>query len=379
MAIVAPDDGDETVFGDDLLLVGLAQAFNPDDTEFLTIAWSSDRDGVLFDGPIDDAAGNSQLTVDWLAEGSHRITFAATDIGGAIGEDTADIEVLPPDAPPENEDPECFFDSPLDGATLVADASHLLSGAAADPDATEGGLVAAFSSSIQGELGEIEVEDGQASLLTELIGAEHVLEFEVEDAAGGRCTEEVSVVVCSAPSASIVLPTTSTTINAGDTLLVQGEVGDDEDDAADLTVWWTSSVAGPLVESSPTAGGVTLEELADLPAGAQLVTLEATDSCGLVASDSVTVIVTAVPTAPGVVISPDDPDTSDALTAVVIAASTDPDGGAPTLEYSWTADLVPQPYTGAAVPSSATTKNEVWEVTVTGTDGEAASPAARRR
>ena len=371
--ILAPATGDEVVAGEPLQLIGRVESWDGEDIEFMHVKWSSDRDGELFDGPVDNEDGDTQLTIDWLQPGGHRIELEARQIDDGLGVAFVDITVVEAVDPP-NEPPACAITAPDDGDVLVAGATLLLTGTAADPDDTPEALAAEWSSSLEGELGDVPVEgDGQVSHLVELDGGDHTLTLRVEDADGAACTADVDVLVCSSPSADIVLPTGSTSINEGDPLLVQGEVGDDVDAPDDLEVTWTSSVAGLLTTSDPTAGGDVLEELTGLPAGPQLVTLEVIDTCGLVASDSVTVTVNAVPTVPGVVISPSEPLTDDSLTAVVTSPSTDPDGDAPTLLYGWTADFVPQPYSGPTVPSAATTKNEVWTVTITATDGEATS------
>jgi formylglycine-generating enzyme required for sulfatase activity len=70
----------------------------------------------------------------------------------------------------------------------------------------------------------------------------------------------------------------------------------------------------------------------------------------------------------------------DAIVVSIDTASTDPDSGpsAISYDYAWTRDGAPQTaYAGLdTVPSSATTRDESWEVTVIATDGQAFSAPA---
>jgi hypothetical protein len=76
------------------------------------------------------------------------------------------------------------------------------------------------------------------------------------------------------------------------------------------------------------------------------------------------------PDAPTVTIGPLGPRTGDDLVTVVEGAS-DNQGDRLTFTYAWKQDGLPRPELETdTVPSSETTKGEVWEVTVTPNDGE---------
>ena len=77
------------------------------------------------------------------------------------------------------------------------------------------------------------------------------------------------------------------------------------------------------------------------------------------------------PTAPKVSIGPLDPQTEDDLVAVIKQESTDEDGDEVVYAYAWLQNGLPrEDLTTATVPASETAKADVWEVTVTPSDGE---------
>ncbi|MFP4117231.1 MAG: FlgD immunoglobulin-like domain containing protein [Salinivenus sp.] len=85
----------------------------------------------------------------------------------------------------------------------------------------------------------------------------------------------------------------------------------------------------------------------------------------------------SAPTKPTVSISPESPATDEDIVASA-SGSTDPDDDAITYVYSWQKDgVVQQDLTDATVPSEHTAKGETWEVSVTATDGQSTSPAAK--
>jgi len=375
VVILAPEDGAELVAGEVVWLIGRVETWDGQAIEYLQLEWSSDRDGLLYAGRPDDDVGNTQVAADELSVGVHRITLQAEDFEEATSYAFVDVEVVEPEQP-DNEAPECAITGPADGAGLVAGAAVVLSGTASDAEQAPEELTAAWTSSAQGALGDATVDTaGVLSLMVELEAGEHQLTLEVTDAEGASCTDQATVAVSSTPEALIVLPADMATVNAGDEVFLQGTVSDAEEDPEDLVATWSSSAVGELGTSIPAeaSGSVVLE--VGLPAGPQVITLTVEDSTGLVGADTITLFVNAAPTQPGVEISPASPTTLDALTAVITTPSEDPDGPAPTLSWAWLADSVPQPaWTTALVPSSATGKNQVWQVQVVASDGETTSP-----
>ena len=100
-------------------------------------------------------------------------------------------------------------------------------------------------------------------------------------------------------------------------------------------------------------------------------TVRVTPQDDKITGETVTAEVTIANSAPvaTVAVEPLDPTTADDLTAT--AQSSDHDGDAVTLDWEWTRDGVVVPGQDRdRVPSSATSKGQTWEVTVTPTDGE---------
>jgi formylglycine-generating enzyme required for sulfatase activity len=76
------------------------------------------------------------------------------------------------------------------------------------------------------------------------------------------------------------------------------------------------------------------------------------------------------PTAPTVAVSPNPATTGDDLSVVVVGEAFDPDSDAVVYRYVWFANGVLQAdLTGDTVPSSLTSRGEVWSVNVVATDG----------
>ena len=81
------------------------------------------------------------------------------------------------------------------------------------------------------------------------------------------------------------------------------------------------------------------------------------------------------PEAPTVAIEPAEPTTADDLVARIVEESFDQNADPVTYGYSWTVNGQPSDVSGATVPAADTARGQVWEVTVTPTDGSDSGPA----
>lgn len=81
------------------------------------------------------------------------------------------------------------------------------------------------------------------------------------------------------------------------------------------------------------------------------------------------------PGAPTVVITPTDPNRTDALTCEITGEAVDPDGDAVTYTFAWTRDGVDAGIADATVPAGQLEIGEVWECTATPSDGTDEGPA----
>jgi formylglycine-generating enzyme required for sulfatase activity len=106
-----------------------------------------------------------------------------------------------------------------------------------------------------------------------------------------------------------------------------------------------------------------------LTAGTHTLTARVTDPDGLFVERTRTLRVNTPPSTPIVVIAPSAPATDALLTASVTTASTDADGDAVTVAWTWLKDGVATAFTGPTVPATATTKGETWTARATPSDG----------
>jgi subtilisin-like proprotein convertase family protein len=83
--ILEPVDGTEVVPGSSLVFTG--SGYDPEDgpLDTTTFAWTSDQLGAFGTGP--------EAVLDWLAEGTHRLTLTACDADGNTGSDTITVYV----------------------------------------------------------------------------------------------------------------------------------------------------------------------------------------------------------------------------------------------------------------------------------------------
>lgn len=123
---------------------------------------------------------------------------------------------------------------------------------------------------------------------------------------------------------------------------------------------------------------------AALPAGTlkkgQQCRVEVVADDGLAQSDAVSVafIVANQPPSPAAAkVTPERPRTSDDLTAVLTQSASDADGDTLSYRHVWLRNGQVQAYSGQAVPASATTKGDVWELEVWVSDGVSESAATR--
>ena len=130
--------------------------------------------------------------------------------------------------------------------------------------------------------------------------ADAEVRLEVRDPEGAVAVARAALVVLpnSTPSASIVSPVAGGIFCADQLITFQGVVGDAEDAADTLTVWWESSLSGALdVDALPTSSGEVLG-YGNLEEGEHAIELHALDSAGNEAVESVTIEVGAPNSAP---------------------------------------------------------------------------------
>lgn len=318
----------------------------------LTLAFTDSLDGNL--GTVTLADDGTFVTAFDLTEGAHTLTATVVDSGGADTAIRIDFTVTAP----ANEAPTLdtlIIDpaAPRTGDTLVASAT------ASDADGDDVTVTYTWVEATTGATAEgdtvPDVARGQSWTVTAVANDGTV------DSEPVQATVDVTN---SAPQADgVVVTPAAGTPDDTFTCAVTNPV-DPEGDAYTVTYRW-------LVDGVELATGDTLSP--DLSVGlvkhAGLVceaTLDDGDT-NVLLSDTVDVQDRA-PDAPVVTLTPEDPGADEDVTCAAVA--TDVDGDLSTYTYSWWIDGVDSGYTGATLPASATTRDEVWTCLVTADDGD---------
>lgn len=369
--ILQPTDT-ERYYSDRLVSFQARVADAEDPPDDLALAWESSLDGPLSLAGAPDSSG-LVTTSGSLSAGQHAITLTVTDQSGKSGADQVVITVGP-----ANSAPTCAMTGPTDGGAAASGSSVALSGTVGDADQPSDSLVVQFSSSLDGAVGtpQTPTSDGSVSLAWPgLSTGVHALSMTVTDELGATCTDARSWTVGSVPEVRIDLPAEGEVVNLGASTTFQGTVSDGEEAATGLALQWTSSLDGALSSAGADSSGRSTFTTAALSAGTHLVTLSATDSTGLSASATRTLVVNQPPTAPVVSISPTSPRTDDDIGVVIVTPSTDPEGDAVRYSYQWYRDSVEMTaWTDTTVDASATSRGQTWRVIVTPADGHGAGP-----
>ena len=336
-----------------------------DDLIELTAEWSSDRDGLLDIDATVDTSGRIESYAD-LTEGSHTLTVRVTDTSGQAATDTVSINV---DAP--NEDPICNISSPLDGSVLIAGEVVSFAGSVSDSATASELLEVEWSSDRDGDLDATPADStGAVGFETDaLTNGTHTITLTVTDDLAASCEANISVTVASAPVIAVTNPAAGMVYGEGVAVSFAASVSDSTDLPSALSVSWVSDIDGVLSSASPSVAGTINFTLGSMSYGSHTLTLTVTNSLGLSSTDTRTIAVNAMASAPGVALAPASPQTDDNLIASVTVASVDPDGSPISYSYAWSVDGVDSGLTGTVLDSVHTTKGELWTITVTPHDG----------
>jgi hypothetical protein len=221
---------------------------------------------------------------------------------------------------------------------------------------------------------EVPQLDGSDTVTASRTSAGEVWEVTVvaDDGADDSDPATASVTIANA-APEITSVTTTSPVYTDDVIYAWYETFDFEGDAVDVLLEW-------YVNGQKITEGESLHGIGNFDKHDDVYVLATpSDAYGTgapVASETVTVLNTA-PTQPTVAIEPAEPEAGeDDLVCTVVVASTD-DDQEDQIQYivSWTRDG--NAYAGAAVvPAGETAAGEVWQCTVTATDGEATSDPA---
>jgi hypothetical protein len=339
----------------------------------LRVSWTADGDELLTD-LIPDDSGTSIASLS-LEEGSHTLLATVSDQEGKNSSATVSIVVGGP-----NGLPTCSLDSPQEGSVFVQGDAATFVGAAEDPDVPSSALAVAWLSSADGPLGNsVPADSGTVAFSTSsLSGGLHTVTMIVVDEVGATCADSVDIRISSPPSVVVTSPVNGSTVGEGQFVVLEGYSVDLEDAEESLTVVWFSSLDGEVGPDNPDSAGFVSGGYVPNLLGTHLYSLVATDSEGLTGTGTSTLTVNGSPGAPIVSIGPAAPDTLDDLVAIIDVSASDPEADPLTYQWTWSVGGVPQSGLAgsATVPASTTTRGELWEVSVTATDGWSSGPSA---
>lgn len=334
---------------------------------------------------------NSNLLAAWYLDGAELCPAAAPDDGGVTectftmpGQDVLlTLEVHDPKGASARAErtvvavptaaPTALLVAPTADATLSADQPVTLQAVVADAEDAADTLQVVWTSSIDGILAGADVPTAEGLVSGEVVlsAGTQELTVTVTDSSGKTGTDSVSVVVAPAaasPTCNLDAPDDGALVVEGDDVEILASLGDPDGDARDLMVELRSDLDGVLDTTPPNRSGDYVLLTDSLSNGVHTLTVTATDPTGLTCSDSISVHVDGLPSAPTATIAPDPADTDADLTVTIVSEGVDPDGDPITYGYTWYRNGTVFS-TAPTIAAADTSRGEIWRVLVTPNDG----------
>jgi hypothetical protein len=196
--ITSPANGSSIVSGQPITFA--ATAVDGEDGNIGgSLAWSSDRDGVIGSG--------ASVSTSSLSVGAHTITATVTDSGGLSASDSIAVTVT---LPAPNSPPVVAISTPANGSVFTAGSPISFAGSATDPEQGNISAGLSWSSSRDGLIGT-----GPTFSTSTLSGGNHVITASVVDAGGLTGSATISLSVNVENRATADFSTARGTIGAG--------------------------------------------------------------------------------------------------------------------------------------------------------------------
>ncbi len=273
------------------------------------VRWSSDRDGVLFEGPaggdVRAVSGNTEFTTSSLSVGTHTLTLLATDSGGASASDSTSLTVYDATNPACVGLPSVTILAPSDGATLASDDAVPFGIAIADASPAPEVLALTVRSDVDGLLFEaMGLQPGVERFTAPPLSAgTHRILAEVRDSCPTANVARAAILVrvvnpaqpaCGhSPTVELSSPADGDVFDHGQTVAFAARLDDPDLPEDSLRYTLRSSLDGLLTERDELGRGTQTFQTASLSVGVHTITAGVTDACEPTGSgaDTVTILV----------------------------------------------------------------------------------------
>ncbi len=366
VTINLPSDGTSEDYGNSIDFTGSAS--DPADGDAIeSYRWTSSIDGEL--------STSASFTTTTLSVGTHTIRLFATDENDEQGFDaiTVTINDITPDvsitAPSDGA--EYDYGDPLQTAGGVNVAFECTASDIQDDSggADDGDIELSWSSSIDGVFGSLN-DDGSPSLSpVTLSSGSHTITVTATDSDGYTATDSIGITVNNTPpdTVSITNPPDGSSFDYGDLVTFQGSATDPEDGTlTGASLVWTSSQGDPMGTGETFATDT-------LTSGTHVITLTASDSKGMSATDTITIEVGNAPPE-AEIISPENRSEYAYREYITFEGTgTDPeDGSLAGSSLVWTSSSSTDPLGQGEVISVNDLPSGTHTITLTVTDSEGA-------